>query len=65
MADTFVRTTYPYYIRGAFLAKTEEIVMRKISYILLTYNHFSGIYLAVTTLDAEKNININTFVRLG
>lgn len=40
--------------------------MNTIKYALITYNHETGLYLAVANIHKEtKEVKINTFVRLG
>ena len=63
--DIFVRERYWYYLRGASIVHKESLLTTQRVYSLLTYINIVGTFLVIGSCDANDNIQVNTFVRLG
>ena len=63
--DAFVRERYWYYLRGATIVHTETLLTTQRVYSLITYINIVGTFLVIGSCDADDNIQVNTFVRLG
>ena len=63
--DIYVRERYWYYLRGAAIVHVESLLTTQRVYSLLTYINIVGTFLVIGSCDADDNIQVNTFVRLG
>ena len=63
--DAFLRSNYWFYLEGAKLLQTQILKTNINIYCLFTYNHLSGSYVVISSMDSNNNIIVNTSARLG
>ena len=65
VVDEYIRKTYWYYLLRAELIHVESIRTTQRTYVVLTYVNIVGTFLVIGSCDADDNVQVNTFVRLG
>lgn len=65
MCDQYIRDHYWYYVRDAKIVHQDSIQTTQRVYAVFTYVNIVGTFLVISSCDADDNVQINTFVRLG
>lgn len=63
--DQYVRDKYWYYLKGAAIIHKDSLQTTQRVYAVFTYINIVGTFLVITSCDADNNVQVNTFVRLG